>query len=225
MKNTTYQEKRWGDERHYTNSCESLTSYHCCVMYYRFPDISSITWKQVNDDLRDKGPSVLSLIDLVLSLPASSAEAERGFSLMKTIKTDWRSRLTDDSVSDLMTINLKDFDQQPAIDVWLQKKRMPYFSDNRSRLRREEQDGPAEIPEDRDAHVCVEAQQEVQAAVPVPSEDAKHSAQAYIVRAETSSIFDDDDDLSDYYPNDELVTENNLIDQENEAYKMLTSMF
>ena len=102
---------------------------------------------------------------------------------------------------------------------------MPYFSDNRSRLRREEQDGPAEIPEDRDAHVCVEAQQEVQAAVPVPSEDAKHLAQAYIVRAETSSIFDDDDDLSDYYSNDELVTENNLIDQENEAYKMLTSMF
>lgn len=123
-------------------------------MYYRFPDISSITWKQVNDDLRDKCPSVLSLIDLVLSLPASSAEAERGFSLMKTIKTDWRSRLTDDSVSDLMTINLdspevKDFDPQPAIDVWLQKKRMPYFSDNRSRLRREEQDGPTKIPEDR----------------------------------------------------------------------------
>ena len=61
------------------------TSCHCCVMYYRFPDISSITWKQVNDDLRDKCPSVLTLIDVVLSLPASSAEAERGFSLMKII--------------------------------------------------------------------------------------------------------------------------------------------
>ena len=30
-----------------------------------------------------------------------------------------------------------------------------------------------------------------------------HLAQAYIVRAETSSIFDDDDDLSDYYSDDE----------------------
>ena len=29
-----------------------------------------------------------------------------------------------------------------------------------------------------------------------------HLAQAYIVRAETSSIFDDDDDLSDYYSDD-----------------------
>ena len=105
---------------------------------------------------------------------------------MKIIKTDWRSRLTDDSVSDLMTIKfdspeVKDFDPQPAIDVWLLKKRMPYFSDNRRRLRREEDDRPAEIPGDHDAHVCVEAQQKVQAA--------------------------DDGDLSDYYSDDKLVTD------------------
>ena len=139
---------------------------------------------------------------------------------MKIIKTDWRSRLTDDSVSDLMTIKLdspevKDFDPQPAIDVWLQKKTMPYFSDNRSRLRREEEDGPAEIPEDHDAHVCVQAQEEVQAAVPVPSDDAK----------DDDAKDDDDGDLSDYYSDDELVTDDKLIDQENEAYEMLTSMF
>ena len=139
---------------------------------------------------------------------------------MKIIKTDWRSRLTDDSVSDLMTIKLnspevKDFDPQPAIDVWLQKKTMPYFSDNRSRLRREEEDGPAEIPEDHDAHVCVQAQEEVQAAVPVPSDDAK----------DDDAKDDDDGDLSDYYSDDELVTEDKLIDQENEAYEMLTSTF
>ena len=73
---------------------------------------------------------------------------------------------------------------------------MPYFSYNRSRLRREEQAGPAEIPEDRDAHVCVEAQQEVQAAVPVPSEDAKD---------DDDDDDNDDDHLSDYYSDDELV--------------------
>ena len=37
--------------------------------------------------------NVLQLIDLVLSLPASSADCERGFSLAKVIKSDWRSRL------------------------------------------------------------------------------------------------------------------------------------
>ena len=151
----------------------------------------------------------------MLSLPASSAEAEREFSPMKIIKTDWRSRLTDDSVSDLMTIKLDspdvmDFDPQPTIGVWLQKKRMPYFSDNRSRLKREEEDGPAEIPEDHDAHVCVDTQQEVQAAFLGPYDDAKD---------------DDDGDLSDYYSDDKLVTDDKLIDQENEAYEMLTSMY
>ena len=87
---------------------------------------------------------------------------------------------------------------------------MPNFSDNRSRLRREEDDGLAEIPGDHDAHVCVDAQQEVQAAVPGPSDDAKE---------------DDDGNLSDYYSDDELVTDDKLIDQENEAHEKLTSMF
>ena len=204
MKKTTINKKIAEDMKDTILIASSLSTYHCCVMYYRFSDISSITWKQVNDDLRDKCPSVVALIDMVLSLPASSAEAERGFSLMKIIKTDWRSRLTDDSVSDLMTIkfdspDVKDFDPQPAIDVWLLKKRMLYFSDNRTRLRREEDDRPAEIPGDHDAHVCVEAQQEVQTA--------------------------DDGDLSDYYSDDKLVTDDKLIDQENKAYEMLTSMF
>ena len=93
------------------------------------------------------------------------------------------------------------------LDVWLQKKRIPYVGDNRSRLRREENDGPAEIPEDHDAHVCVEAQQELQRAVPSPSDDAKD---------------DDDGNLLEYYFGDELVTNDKLIDQENEAYEKLT---
>ena len=33
---------------------------------------------------------------------------------------------------------------------------MPYFSDNRSRLRTEQEDGPAEIPAYYDAIVCAE---------------------------------------------------------------------
>ena len=66
-----------------------------------------------------------------------------GLKMMMTIKLD--------------SPDVKDFDPQPAIDIWLQKKRMPYFSDNRSSLRREEGDGPAEIHGDHDAHVCVEA--------------------------------------------------------------------
>ncbi|KAG7157174.1 hypothetical protein Hamer_G010016 [Homarus americanus] len=37
----------------------------------------------------------------------SSADAERGFSQVKLIKTDWRSRLTDDHLTDLMVVQLQ----------------------------------------------------------------------------------------------------------------------
>ena len=55
---------------------------------------------------QDSCPNVLQLVDLLLSLPASSADCERGFSLTKVIKSDWRSRLRNTMVTDLMTIQL-----------------------------------------------------------------------------------------------------------------------
>ena len=63
---------------------------------------------------------MLQLVDLLLSLPASSADCERGFSLAKS---DWRSRLRDTAVTNLMAIQLhspdiKDFDPMPVIHRW-----------------------------------------------------------------------------------------------------------
>jgi hypothetical protein len=45
-----------------------------------------------------------NLIDLLLSLPACSAEAERVFSRLKQVKNDIRFKLMDSGVSDLLTI-------------------------------------------------------------------------------------------------------------------------
>ena len=72
---------------------------------------------------QDSCPNVLQLVDLLLSLPASSADCERGFSLTKVIKSDWRSRLRDTMVTDLMTIQLHspeiaDFNPTPSILRW-----------------------------------------------------------------------------------------------------------
>ena len=63
------------------------------------------------------------LVDLLLSIPAHSSECERGFSLMKLVKTDWRNCLTDDAVTDLIQINLhcadiKEFNPDQAIHRW-----------------------------------------------------------------------------------------------------------
>ena len=58
-----------------------------------------------------------------LSLPASSAECERGFSAMKLIKTDVRNRLTVNVLTDVLRIKLmspsiSDFEPTDAIHAW-----------------------------------------------------------------------------------------------------------
>ena len=50
-------------------------------------------WVNVLRMVQDTCSNVLQLVDLLLSLPASSADCARGFSLTKVIKSDWRSRL------------------------------------------------------------------------------------------------------------------------------------
>ena len=55
---------------------------------------------------------------------------------MKLIKTDWRSKLKDTTLSDLMVVKpesepINTFDANDAIAVWWQKKRMPNFNDRR----------------------------------------------------------------------------------------------
>ena len=67
--------------------------------------------------------NIFSLINLIQTMSPSSAEAERGFSQMKLIKTSLRSRLSQDTLNSLMGIKLlseplETFDPLPAIHLW-----------------------------------------------------------------------------------------------------------
>jgi hypothetical protein len=81
--------------------------------------------------------NILALFDLILSLPAASADAERGFSELKLTKTDWRSRLRNSVLNDLLVIqfitpNVAEFDPIPSIHHWNSvgdRRRRPYFLD------------------------------------------------------------------------------------------------
>lgn len=80
-------------------------------------------WSEIIPGLKEELPNICSLIDLVLSIPASSAEAERGFSRLKLLKTSIRSSLMDDRVTDQLLIMLhgsddEHFDPMPAISLW-----------------------------------------------------------------------------------------------------------
>ncbi|XP_040118250.1 sperm flagellar protein 2 isoform X1 [Oryx dammah] len=62
-------------------------------IYSRFQNIRKLTWDFVNSVYLHKYPNILTLIDLVLSLPASSAEAGRGFSQMKLIRSQMHAKV------------------------------------------------------------------------------------------------------------------------------------
>jgi hypothetical protein len=90
---------------------------------------------------------VLGVVDLILALPATSVEAERGFSQMKLVKTDWRSCLNDKHLSDLLLVLLEapdidQFDPTPAMHLWMQGgHRRPTFMDEEPAEPEEPQDG------------------------------------------------------------------------------------
>ena len=85
--------------------------------------LKSTSWKALNRSHSDQLPNVLGLIDLILTIPASTAECERGFSGMKRVKSDWRARLNTSTLSDLLLVLLEgpsidDFEPLRACQLW-----------------------------------------------------------------------------------------------------------
>ncbi|XP_069105690.1 uncharacterized protein [Argopecten irradians] len=85
--------------------------------------VQTLTWPLINDQYRAKYENILAVIDLLLTIPASSAECERGFSCMKEVKTAYRNRLSSTAMSDLMAVQLlspgiEQFTPTPAIHKW-----------------------------------------------------------------------------------------------------------
>ena len=93
------------------------------MLYRTHKNVRNISWSAVNESYGDEFRNILGLVDAVLTLPASSADAERGFSQLKLTKSNLRSKLRSDRLSDLMTIQLQSppivaFDPQEAIELW-----------------------------------------------------------------------------------------------------------
>ena len=70
-----------------------------------------------------KWPNLLQLSELLFSLPFSNAHVERMFSTLKIIKTEWRTLLKCDTLSDLLEIQgegppLVNFYPDEAVKLW-----------------------------------------------------------------------------------------------------------
>ena len=94
-------------------------------------DYKSVWWRVFKSSNTSEWTNALLLVRLLFSLPASNGKLERVFSTVNVIKVDRRARLTNESLDDLLTINidktpLTSFDSNPAIDLWWKEKnRLP----------------------------------------------------------------------------------------------------
>ncbi|XP_021370897.1 zinc finger protein 862-like isoform X2 [Mizuhopecten yessoensis] len=96
-----------------------------------------LTWPMLQEMEGKRCSNLFTLVNYLLSLPGSSEDAERGFSRMKMVKNDWRSRLGDQNLSDLLLILLevepvKSFDPHAAIQLWYAegtRAKRPFYKD------------------------------------------------------------------------------------------------
>lgn len=99
--------------------------------------VSNLKWSSLQGR-RENFKNILLTVDFILTLPSHSADCERGFSTMKKVKTDWRSSLKSDTLSDLMlvqlhSVDLDHFDPLPSINHWMTsgaRKRRPNYERN-----------------------------------------------------------------------------------------------
>ena len=89
-----------------------------------------LTWPEVENLHCEDYPSMLSIISLILTLPASTSENERVFSRMKITKIDHRSKMKTSTLGDLLMIQLcthsvREYNPDAAIEVWIRAVRTP----------------------------------------------------------------------------------------------------
>jgi hypothetical protein len=94
-------------------------------LYIRYgPNLHTTPWQVILSQYVDEYPNIMALFELILIVPASSAENERGFSAMKLTKTAERNRTDNTTLTNLLTIQLStpsisSYDPGKALECWL----------------------------------------------------------------------------------------------------------
>ena len=105
-----------------------------CILLYATKYISlstldyrAVWWQLFHSPDASEWVNILSLIELLFSLPVSNGVVERVFSQMNIIKVKRRTLLCNDTLDDLLTIStaniaLSDFSPNEPIDLWWKDK-------------------------------------------------------------------------------------------------------
>ena len=103
----------------------SLVQY--TTSYFDVPVIQPMDlWSRLHKLKQEDAPELWALIELCLCCPYGNAVCESFISYLRIVKTDWRNRLNEGNLSDLMKIKvmgppLRDFHEkygELAVDLW-----------------------------------------------------------------------------------------------------------
>lgn len=105
----------------------NMISYASQYIALSVLDYHSIWWRLFHAPSSSEWTNILVLAEFLFSLPASNGKLERVFSLVKVIKVDKHSRLSNQTLDDLLLLNcdkipLDKFDPKPGIDCWWSAK-------------------------------------------------------------------------------------------------------
>ena len=86
-----------------------------------------VWWKLFNSPDAKKWFNVLTLVELIFTIPLSNSSVERCFSHFNFIKTNRRASLKEDSLDHLLRINVEgpsflEWDPRPAVSLWWKDK-------------------------------------------------------------------------------------------------------
>ena len=117
----------WDDMVDYAKRYFNLVQDNYCTIW----------WKLFNSVDAGKWSNILTLVELLFSLPMSNGKLERVFSLMKNIKTIKRTSLGEDRLDQLLRIisegpALPQWDPSSAIKLWWEDKTRRNPSDTRA---------------------------------------------------------------------------------------------
>lgn len=116
------------------NEISAKTEWQLISVMIKGDSYRSLSWHETliklatTSELQDCVPQISKLAQIGLILPVSTVECERGFSALKRIKTDLRSRLKEETLNNLMNISIEgcepaNFDYEQAAEAWSTKKK------------------------------------------------------------------------------------------------------
>ncbi|XP_052769120.1 uncharacterized protein LOC128209219 [Mya arenaria] len=89
------------------------------------------SWAEIHEVMSKKFQNILPVMDLIMTISPSSAEAERGFSQLKLIKTRLRTRLSQSVLNNLLCIKL----EAPSIELFDPTHAINHWNTSRPRIR------------------------------------------------------------------------------------------